>query len=268
MNADTVVALASGIAAIGIVYDTVEFLLGRQEILERFFDVRIVRSRYYILINRPLRGLVFDLLSSRRVFLTVVALHGVAAALFPLVVLYSHGLAAGLAAVVLAVHCLANVRLCVGRDGADQMQNIVWAALLGYCLPITETGRLMCLAFVPAQLILSYWTSGIAKVISPVWRQGSAVHLITRMETYCSPGVAAACGRPWVSKAFSWLTIAFEVGAPFLLIFGWPGALTFIVCATLFHVGIALTMGLTTFVFAFGAALPIVYYLSTVVFGY
>jgi hypothetical protein len=84
------------------------------------------------------------------------------------------------------------------------------------------------------------------------------------METYCPPGVAEACRRPAVSAAFSWLTLAFEIGSPFLLLGGRTGGLIFIALAAVFHLGIALTMGLTTFVFAFGAALPIVYYLTAV----
>jgi len=263
MNADVAPALAAGLAALGIVYDSVEFLTAREEVLDDFFDVRIVRSRYYILINRPFRSALFDVMCARSVFLGLVAAHAVAAILFPVALLMQmRWAAAALAAVVFTVHCATNVRLCVGRDGADQMQNIVWASLLGYCLPIGDLARTICLAFVPAQLILSYLTAGIAKVTSPLWRQGSAVHLITRTATYCSPGVAAICGRPRVSFSLSWMIIWFEIGSPLLLLGGRPGAMAFIVVATAFHAGIAFTMGLTTFMFAFGAALPLVYDLS------
>ena len=47
-----------------------------------------------------------------------------------------------------------------------------------------------------------------------------------------------------------------------LILLGPPGALTFAAIATLFHVGIAATMGLNRFVFAFGAALPSTYWIS------
>jgi hypothetical protein len=256
------VMAAGAIAGLGIAYDALELCLARREILDRFYHWRIVRSRYYILLDRPVWRVMFDVLCAPRTFLAAVVLHAVAALLFPVALYFSTPAGAALAAVVLVVHWLTNVRMLVGRDGADQMQNIVWAGLLAYCLPVNDTARIVALAFIPAQLILSYWTSGIAKLISPVWRDGSAVYLITRMSTYCSEQIAQICGRNRVSTAVSWLTIGFEVGSPFLLLAGPTGAVAFVATATLFHIGIAVAMGLTTFVFAFLAALPIVWALA------
>ena len=253
------VFLTATIASIGIAYDALEFYQARNEVLEQFYDWRIVRSRYYILIGRPVLSFLFDLTCARRVFMAAVITHGVAALLFPIVFLFNISLAALLAVFVLGVHCLTNIRVMVGRDGADQMQNIIWASLFAYCLPINEIARTVAIAFIPAQLILSYLTSGVAKLISQVWRNGSAVYLITRMESYCSLGVAQVCGKRRVSILFSWLTMSFEVCSPFLLLAGRPGVAVFIVTGTLFHLGIAITMGLTTFVFAFLATFPILY---------
>ena len=142
------------------------------------------------------------------------------------------------------------------------MQNIIWAGLFAYCLPINEVARTVAVGFIAAQLILSYWTSGIAKLLSRVWRRGSAIYLIMRMASYCSPGIAQICRKRVVSAVFSWLTICFEVLSPFLLLGGKAGALSLIVLGTLFHVGIAVTMGLTTFVFAFIATFPILPFLA------
>jgi hypothetical protein len=59
----------------------------------------------------------------------------------------------------------------------------------------------------------------------------------------------------------------FELGAPFLIFAGTPGAALLVIFGVAFHVGIAVTMGLTTFVFAFIAPLPLLYcfagYLTT-----
>jgi hypothetical protein len=55
----------------------------------------------------------------------------------------------------------------------------------------------------------------------------------------------------------------FEVFAPLLLLLGRPGVTAFVMMAVAFHIGIALIMGLTTFVFAFFAALPVLYYCVT-----
>jgi len=262
LDRDAAVVLTACIAAIGITFDAAEFYVARRDVLSRFYDWSIVRSRYYLLINRPVLTLLFDAACSSRVFIAAVIAHGVAALLFPFAFVYNTTLAAALAAFVLGVHCLTNVRIMVGRDGADQMQNVVWAGLFAYCLPLTDVARTVALGFIAAQLVLSYWTSGIAKLSSPVWREGSAIHLITRMATYCSPRLAHACGRRPVSLVMSWLTMVFEIGAPFLLFGGRPGALAFIALGTLFHTGIAVTMGLTTFVFAFVASFPLLYYFS------
>lgn len=253
------VFLTATIASIGIAYDALEFYQARNAVLEQFYDWRIVRSRYYILIGRPALAFMFDLACAPRVFLAAVIAHGVAALLFPIAFLFSTSIAALVAGFVLIVHCLTNIRVMVGRGGADQMQNIIWASLFAFCLPINDLARTIAIAFIPAQLILSYWTSGIAKLVSQVWRNGSAVYLISRMESYCSVGLAQVCGKRRVSILLSWLTMWFEVCSPFLLLGGRPGVLAFIAGGTLFHLGIAITMGLTTFVFAFVATFPILY---------
>jgi hypothetical protein len=254
---DGAVRLSAAIASVGIAYDAIEFYVGRREILDRFFDWRVIRSRYYILIDRPVLSFIFDLFFAGPQFLALVIAHGVAALMFPIVVVYSRPAAAALAGFVLVVHSLSNVRLLIGRDGADQMQTVLWTGLFFYCLPLTETARTISVAFIGAQLILSYLISGTAKAISPEWRSGSAIHLITRMATYCPPGLSRVLRRPVVSFSLCWLTILFELGSPLLLFAGRPGAYAMAAFGVAFHVGIAIAMGLTTFVFAFVAGFPI-----------
>lgn len=249
------------IASLGIAYVALELYVAREHLLKEFFDWRLIRTRYYLLLDRPVLGFLFDLLGSRW-FPGFVLAHGAAAMLFPWVFLYSRALAAVLAAFVLIVHCLTNVRLLIGRDGADQMQTIVWAGLFLACLPVTDWARSAAGAFIAAQLVLSYLIAGIAKAASPVWRQGSAVALITRMATYCPRGLAARLSKPLASRLLSWATIVFEIGSPALLVAGRPGALVLVACGTAFHTGIALAMGLTTFVFAFMASFPLLYHFA------
>jgi len=148
-------------------------------------------------------------------------------------------------------------------DGSDQMQTVIWAALFLFCLPINETARLVAVGFIGAQLILSYFVSGWAKLLSPVWRSGSAVALITRTATYSTPFLSRQLTRRPLSFATAWLTMLFEVASPFLLLFGPPGAAVLGVTGALFHIGIAMVMGLTTFVFAFCAAFPVLYHFAT-----
>lgn len=258
------VFISSLIATLGIVYNTIELLLERDEILKRFFQWRIVRSRYYILLDRPFLSLLFDILCSHWVFMGIVVSHAVAAILFALLFFYNYPSLAAIAALLVVFgNCVINVRLLVGRDGADQFQNIIWTGLFAYCLPLEEFVKHAALFFVVAQLMLSYLVSGISKAASPVWRKGTALELISRMATYCPKGVSRNLSRPVVSKLTCWTTIAFEVLAPLLIFFGTPGVFIFISLGVMFHIGIALTMGLTTFVFAFLAAYPILFCLAT-----
>ena len=256
------VRACAAVAAAGIVYNCLEYVLSGQELLVRFFDWRIIRSRYYILINRPVLGWTFDALMSGPQFVALAALQGVAAVLFPFVVTWSLTLAALLAGIVLAIQCVSHIRLLIGMDGSDQMQTVIWASLFLYCLPLTDTARTMVVGFIGLQLILSYVVSGWAKAISRVWRSGAAVALITRTATYCTPGLSRLLTRPRMSFLASWGTMLFELGAPFLLLLGRPGFAAFVIAGALFHGSIAVIMGLTTFVFAFGAALPIVYHFA------
>jgi hypothetical protein len=256
------VRLCGAIAAVGILYNSLEFLIGGRDLLERFYDWRIVRSRYYILIGRPVLGWLFDATLSGRQFVALTAVQAIAALLFPIAVGWSLGTGALLAFIVLAGQCVTHLRLLIGMDGSDQMQTVIWATLFLYCLPLTPTARIVVLGFIGAQLLLSYLVSGWAKASSPVWRSGVAVGLITRTATYCTPTLSGVFTRPRMSFIASWGTILFEVGAPFLLLFGRPGFAVFAMAGLLFHIGIAVVMGLTTFVFAFGAALPVVYHFA------
>ncbi|MEO0645069.1 MAG: hypothetical protein AAFZ17_02750 [Cyanobacteria bacterium J06650_10] len=256
------ITLCSLIAATGIVYNAVEFISERREILEKFYDWRIVRSRYYILIGRPILGWLFDALFSGKQFHVLIVIYGVAAILFPFVVRYSLTTASLLAATVLLIHCLSHIKLLVGMDGADQMQTIIWSALFFVCLPVNEIARLTAISFIAVQFVLSYLVSGWAKLLSPIWRKGTAISKIMRTATYSTHNTSRILTRPSVSFCLSWATIILETSSPVLLLLGRPGALFLIVVSTTFHLGIAILMGLTTFVFAFCAALPILYFFT------
>ncbi len=256
------VRLCAIVAAIGVIYNAVELCLHRREILEEFYNWRIVRTRYYILIGRPVLGWLFDVTLTGNRFLYAVAAQAVAAALFPVALSFHLGLAALLAGYVLYVHLLVHIRMLVGMDGSDQMQTVIWASMFIYCLPLNDTARTAAALFIAVQLVLSYLVSGLAKLVSPVWRGGSAISQITRTATYCTQGLARVLARPVISATLCWATIIFEVGSPFLLLAGRPGAVALIVMGTAFHVGVALAMGLTTFIFAFVATFPVVYYFA------
>ena len=69
--------------------------------------------------------------------------------------------------------------------------------------------------------------------------------------------------RRRLTAALSVLTLAFEIVGPLLLFLGPPGAAAFAVIAFGFHLGVAATMGVDRFVFAFGAVHPALFWAST-----
>jgi hypothetical protein len=259
ISLEVAMQVAAAIAAIGIVWDAAELIGSRTELLDRFFQWRVVRSRYYVLLRRPLLSVSFNALLSGRVFNAIVLAHAVAAVGFVFVLPYSRPAAAFLAAFVLLGHLAVHLRLLVGLDGADQMQTVVWAGLFVFALDLGHVANLAAAVFICAQLILSYVVSGSAKLVSRTWRDGSAIARITRANTYCSPGVSRVLQTPSLSFLVGWSVIAWEVLGALALTGGHFGLVTFLVLGLAFHIAIALTMGLTTFVFAFVAAYPVLY---------
>lgn len=171
-------------------------------------------------------------------------------------------------AVVLATNLLLHMRQQYGMDGSDQMQTVVLAALvLFYCSPSRE-GQELCLLFIAAQALLSYFTAGFAKLISPVWRGGSAIAGIMNTRTYGTRALGElVVETPGASLALCWATIGFECFLPLLVLAGPQPALVFIAVGVSFHLGIAASMGLNLFFWSFVSTYPSLYYLATVVHG-
>ena len=259
MTLDTAMRVTAAIAAVGIVWDAGELVTARADLFGRFFEWPVIRSRYYILLNRPVLGAVFDSTLSGASFDALVLVHALAAIGFVFVFPIWPAAAFALAALVLFGHVAIHVRLLVGLDGADQMQTVIWTAVLIYSANLGEAANIAAALFVTAQLLLSYQVAGWAKASSKVWRVGSAVGRISRTGTYCTPRLSRVLQWRPASLALSWMTIAFEVLGVAALLAGRPGAVAFMVAGLLFHVGIALAMGLSTFVFAFVAPFPILY---------
>lgn len=157
----------------------------------------------------------------------------------------------GLAACAVAVY----VARPFGHDGADQMAGLtIWA------LVVAEFGgsdrvATICLGFVAAQLCLSYVVAGIAKARGPLWRKGSAISEISRTKSYGAPWVARALAGRWRGLMACWFVVGFETLFPLALIH-WSAMLVFVALGIVFHLGIAVTMGLNNFVWAFGAGYP------------
>lgn len=155
---------------------------------------------------------------------------------------------------------MANVVSPFGRDGADQMRKIVALSLACARMATSHEVRVLFLAFIAAQLTLSYVVAGIAKVSGSAWRTGVALERILACQHYgFRPAARLLTKSQWFGIIGCWLIIVLEISFP--IIFVVPESASYLLlAATLgFHVGIAILMGLNDFLLAFAAAYPIVW---------
>jgi hypothetical protein len=204
---------------------------------------------------------VFRVLLGYHGFLVLVCMQFVAA----LVLLSGHFPQCTLAAVaiMLAVHMLFALRNQYGLDGSDQMTLIVLAALLVYDLHPTGAMLTILFGFLTAQLFASYLTSGIAKAISPVWRNGAAIVGILNTDSYGSRMVTGYLSKHgWAARAVCWSVLGYECGGPLVALIDTRTALGFIVIGTMLHLSIGFCMGLNVFFWSFTSTYPAVYYMA------
>ena len=152
----------------------------------------------------------------------------------------------------------------MGGDGAEQMALLTLFATCLAVLPgVDHRATTLAVWFIGGQLILSYFTAGIVKVISPTWRSGSALGLIMGSEAY---------GQRWAARLLEtypglsrWLTksvVIVECIFPLILFAPPTVAIAMLAAGFLFHAVCAVTMGLNTFVIAFPATYLCVVFLA------
>jgi hypothetical protein len=149
-----------------------------------------------------------------------------------------------------------------GRDGADQLQQVINVTMAATGL-IRDRERADDLAMrtLALETSLSYVASGVVKAVSPVWLKGDAVAGVMRTKSYGDPRAQRLITRyPMISKALSWGTIAIECGFPLTYVLPKPAARAYLLTMTAFHLGIGAFMGLNRFVLAFGATHPAIHY--------
>jgi hypothetical protein len=145
------------------------------------------------------------------------------------------------------------------------MADIVLAGVaIGSAFPVSPGVQTAAIGFIAAQACLAYFIAGIAKVVSPAWRSGSAVAAIMESETWGRSAVGAWLGaNPRSSRLMAWIVIAAECSFP--VVFVSPPWLAAVILGwgLLFHLFCALTMGLNTFLWAFGATYPAIWYVRS-----
>jgi hypothetical protein len=191
-------------------------------------------------------------------FLYVVALQAIAALL--LLVFPRHDILRPAAlTVTMLVFLLDHLRnRAQAMLGADGMYFLVFGALalreIAPENPLTTQG---CLWFIALQSCLSYTANGMLKLPSPHWRQGKVLWRLAHHPIYGNATLVHILrAYPALGKWLGWSAIGCELTFPCVLVVGYPGCWLFVGWGLLFHMSIAVMMGLNTFLFAWVATYP------------
>jgi hypothetical protein len=161
------------------------------------------------------------------------------------------------AAVVVGARMLLHARIQLGHDGSDQMVLVVLISVLVGWLTLRTPIAAVAVWYAALQLLLAYLVAGIAKLSSDTWRRGTAVPAILNTVGLGRPALARTLRRHHVlSLGLCWSVIAFECLVPTAILLGPPGIYVVLAFGLAFHIGIAITMGLNTFLWAFTSAYP------------
>ncbi|MFE4457180.1 HTTM domain-containing protein [Nocardia tengchongensis] len=214
-----------------------------------------------LLTRRSFQGTVGPLLEYPRV------LGLIAACLASAVLLVLHpssALNALAATVIAATYILLSMRSRFGGDGADQMTIILFVSLAVAFVIGQERAEVIVLWFITAQVCLAYFTAGVAKLVSPVWRSGAALPEILATRAYGHRPVAKILARHrTTAAAMCWSVILLECSFPLVLLGIGPLTYLLVISGALLHVSTAILMRLNTFLWAFLATYPAVIFCTT-----
>lgn len=164
-------------------------------------------------------------------------------------------------AIVLAMSLLLVLRTHFGNDGADQMSTLIFGALVLMRLHPTNLTVRIALAFIAAQAVLAYVTSGFAKLPVKKWQSGEHLIGVFRTSSYGHRLAGRILlNNPRLARCAAILVIAGECTFPLVLVLPFPYSLPWLVGGLGFHVGAAVLMGLDTFFWSFAASYPAIIY--------
>jgi hypothetical protein len=161
------------------------------------------------------------------------------------------------AAAWLVLACTLAIALGFGgsyNGGSDAMLVIVLLAIALASVGHARAG----LAYAAAQLVLSYFVSGVAKLGDPAWRAGRALPAILQLPQYRVPPRFAAVVRR-LPRAATWAMLAFECGFP-LALAGPAICAGALAVGAAFHLANAIGFGLNRFLWTWLAAYPALLY--------
>jgi hypothetical protein len=159
--------------------------------------------------------------------------------------------------IVASVSVLYTLRGPDGRSGADQMTKVIYVSAALALLSPHQWVWEVELFFLAGQLVLSYLTSGILKIREPVWREGKALSLIFRQQSYGNRMCWQIVNEhPQLSRVLTWSVMLFECGFPIILLLPLRFGIAILAFGLVFHFANAAILGLNTFLWSYLALYP------------
>jgi hypothetical protein len=167
------------------------------------------------------------------------------------------------AAVIALVSALLVLRSSYGHDGADQLLVATFFAVALSQLRGAGHAVEIALWFIALLSCLSYLSAGVSKLLSPMWRNGTALPGILATDIYGHPFARLVIqSLPMNGRIACWTVIIFECAFPLVLL-GWvPLTISLIIVGLTFHLSTAIFMHLNSFLWAFCATYPAVLFCS------
>jgi len=262
LDIDLAYQLTSRIAGIGVIIGSLEELSLRKAYASGgVYDLRYIDDA----LRRPDANPVRNRLQTRSGFSTAWVVSRLIAALSLLLGPNTMiQMAIAWTVIAMATVVIQSTHRLGGEDGSDQMNLILAisfsiALIFGACPGVLETG----LYFIGAQSVLAYTTAGVAKLLCPAWRNGTAVRGVISTRSHGMRWAATVVQQSRVLQfAFCWGTIIFEIAFLFALILPLPLLVALLVIGMMFHAAIAVVMGLNGFFWAFVATYPSAIFLN------
>jgi len=155
--------------------------------------------------------------------------------------------------VVLVSFSLLYKRLPELRDGGDDITRLVLIYML-FLLPHRakfSSGQLrvwlhnIAVLAITFQLMVMYVASGFAKATGEWWQQGVAMYYVSQVQWYTLPGAHGLFTNPWIVTLATYVSMFYQLLFPVAIISRMK--LPWIMLGILFHLSIAVLMGLLTF---------------------
>lgn len=250
--------IVAALSAVAVLISTLESLsLSAQYRNEGLFSWKLHRLRSAGIVSSPLINLYDPLFR----YPNILALLGVRVALCIAVLLCLRwrSLLFLECGAIGALSVLFSIRGVDGKNGADQLTKITFLSL-AFCLISPNAFTWRCeLVFLTAQLFLAYTTAGFLKLKEPTWRDGTALLVVLRQNTYGNRMCwHFARQHVTVTRLLAWSVIIFECTFPLVFLIPSRAMLFVLALGVVFHIANAAIIGLNTFLWAFVAIYPAV----------